>query len=94
MPSFHSPLPALRVIAIPVAWSSLQWIATAIANKMGWPNVTLTVISGLLRAWVLIPLATMLVANKVRTRFIALSAWTVTALDIFDWLMYGEIHRQ
>jgi small-conductance mechanosensitive channel len=86
VPSFRQPLLALTEVATPIAWLAMQWVAIAIADEMAWPNVALTVVASLLTAWLLIRLVTMLVANPALARFIAISAWTVAALNIFGWL--------
>ncbi|MGD2118440.1 MAG: mechanosensitive ion channel, partial [Chromatiales bacterium] len=86
VPSFRRPLLALVEVANPIAWLSLQWIANGIAHAMKWPSGALTVIASLLTAWLLIRLATMLVTNQVLAKFIAISAWSIAALNIFGLL--------
>lgn len=86
VPSFRRPLVALGEVATPTAWLLLQWIAIAIAERLGWPSHALTIIASLLTAWVLIKLASMLVANPTLARIIAISAWTIAALNIFGLL--------
>ncbi len=86
VPSFRRPLAALTEVANPIAWLGLQWIAIQIASSLKWPNHLLIILASLLTAWVLITLATMLVANKALARFIAISAWTIAALNIFGLL--------
>ena len=86
VPSFRRPLLALHDVSITITWLALQWLAIGIANQMAWPSVALTIVASLLTAWLLIRLATMLVANKALARFIATAAWTVAALSIFGWL--------
>jgi len=86
IPSFRRPLAALTEVANPIAWLGLQWIANGIASSLKWPSHALTVVASLLTAWLLIRLATLLVANKALARFIAISAWTIAALNIFGYL--------
>lgn len=86
IPSFRRPLAALTEVANPIAWLSLQWIANGIARELKWPSHILTIVASLLTAWLLIRLATMLVANKALARFIAIAAWTIAALNIFGLL--------
>ena len=86
VPSFRRPLAALSDVANTIAWLVLQWIAIAVARYLEWPSGALTVVASLLSAWLLIRLATMLVANPVLARFIAISAWTIAALNIFGLL--------
>ena len=86
VPSFRRPLLALTKVANPIAWLSLQWLAISIAQELNWPSGALTVVASLLTAWLLIRLATMLVANAALARFIAIAAWTIAALNIFGLL--------
>ena len=86
VPSFRRPLMALAEVANTIAWLLLQWIAIAAVHQLGWPSAALTVIASLLSAWLLIRMATMLVANPALARFIALAAWTIAALNIFGLL--------
>ena len=86
VPSFRRPLAALSEVANPIAWLILQWIANGAAKALGWPSHLLTIAASLLAAWLLIRLVTMLVANPALARFIAISAWTIAALNIFGLL--------
>lgn len=86
IPSFRRPLLALTSVANPIAWLILQWIAIGVANYLAWPSGALTVVASLLSAWVLIRLASMLVANEELASIIAITAWTIAALNIFGWL--------
>lgn len=86
VPSFRRPLAALASVANPIAWLSLQWIANGIAKALQWPYQALNVVASLLTAWLLIRLATLLVANAALARFIAILAWTIAALNIFGLL--------
>jgi len=86
VPNFQAPIRAFSELTNTFAWLTLQWVAISIANKLHWPSGALTVIASLLTAWLLIRLATMLVANETLARVIAISAWTVAALKIFGLL--------
>lgn len=86
VPSFRKPLLALLEVINPIAWLMLQWMAIGSAEYFKWPSSVLVVVASLLTAWVLIRLATMLVATKELARVIAISAWTVAALSIFHLL--------
>jgi small-conductance mechanosensitive channel len=83
VPSFRRPIAALALVANPIAWLGLQWIANGIARALEWPHHALTVVASLLTAWLLIRLATLLVPNAALARFIAIAAWTIAALNIF-----------
>ncbi len=86
VPSFRRPLMAIREVANPIAWLALQWIAIEIVTRLGWPNRAMIIIASLLTAWLLIRLVTMLVSNAALARFIAITAWTIAALNIFGML--------
>jgi small-conductance mechanosensitive channel len=86
VPSFRRPLVALSEVATPIAWLTLQWIAISVVNTLKWPSGALTIIASLLTAWLLIRLVSMLVANDALARILAVSAWTVAALNIFGLL--------
>ncbi|MCB1784853.1 MAG: mechanosensitive ion channel [Chromatiaceae bacterium] len=86
VPSFRRPLVALADVANPIAWLILQWIAIAVFRAWSLPGGALTIIASLLTAWLLIRLVTMLVANEALARVIAISAWTIAALNIFGLL--------
>ena len=86
LPFLLKPLQAIDSLANPFAWLLLQWIAIDVVNRLQWPNRMLIVVASLLTAWLLIRIATLLVANQSLARFIAVSAWTVAALKIFDLL--------
>ena len=86
VPRFRRPLSALTEVANPIAWLSLQWLAISVARELNWPSGALTVVASLLTAWLLIRLATMLVANAALARFIAIAAWTIAAMNIFGLL--------
>jgi small-conductance mechanosensitive channel len=85
-PFVLKPLAAIASLTNPFAWLLLQWIAIDIVNRLQWPNRLLIIVASLLTAWLLIRIATLLVANQSLARFIAVSAWTVAALKIFDLL--------
>lgn len=86
LPSIRRPLIALDELTTSIVWLVLQWVAIYVAEILKWPNGALTVIASLLTAWVVIRLFTMLVANEALARFLAISAWTVAALNIFGLL--------
>ena len=86
VPSFRRPLMALAKVANTIAWLALQWLAIAVAKELNWPSGILTIVASLLTAWLLIRLVTMLVANPALSRFIAVVAWSIAALNIFGLL--------
>ena len=76
----------LKDISVPLAWLVLQWLALQIAPYLELRTGALVTAVSLLTAWVLIRLASSLVENASVARIIAISAWTVAALNIFGWL--------
>ena len=76
----------LRDISVPIAWLALQWLALQIAPYLELRTGALVTTVSLLTAWVLIRLASSLVENTTVARIIAISAWTVAALNIFGQL--------
>jgi small-conductance mechanosensitive channel len=73
-------------LATPAAWAIGLWIAVAVAERGGWPHeVTETAVS-LLIAWLVIRLAADVVPNPALARLIAVFAWLVAALNIFNLL--------
>ncbi|MEJ2213394.1 MAG: mechanosensitive ion channel [Gammaproteobacteria bacterium] len=86
IPRFKKPLAALSELMTPVSWLILQRITIELADKYDWPKGALTILTSLLTAWLLIRLVSMLVTNDTLARFIAYSAWSVAALNIFGLL--------
>lgn len=86
VPAFQRPLVALSRMATPATWLGLQWLATGLADARELPSGALTVATSLLAAWLLIRLASLLVANTLVARVVALFAWSVAALNIFGLL--------
>jgi small-conductance mechanosensitive channel len=77
---------ALRDNSVSIAWLALQGIAISVTRYIGLYNGALITVASLLAAWILIRLASMLVQNETISRLIAISAWTVAALNIFGFL--------
>lgn len=86
IPTIRRPLLALSELMTPVSWLILQWMTIGISEQYSWPKGALTILANLLTAWVLIRLVSMLVSNDSLARFIAYSAWTIAALNIFGLL--------
>jgi small-conductance mechanosensitive channel len=80
---------AARVIAplaLPIVWLILQWTSVIVANQAGWPHQLIQITVSLLTAWVVIRLASQLVQDPTWSKLIAISAWTVAALNIVGLL--------
>lgn len=74
------------ILALPIIWLGLQWLSFIVATQADWPHHLIKVTVSLLSAWVIIRFATQLVRDETWSKFIALTAWTVAALNIVGWL--------
>ncbi len=77
--------PVVRILmplTLPLVWLVLLWIGVSVATQAGWPHQLMRGVVSLLTAWVIIRLAATLVRNPNWSRTIAVSAWTVAALNI------------
>ncbi len=73
-------------LALPVVWLTLQWLSVAAASGAGWPHRLIAITVSLLTAWVVIRLATGLLASAAVARLVALIAWSIAALSILGLL--------
>ncbi|MCP5368988.1 MAG: mechanosensitive ion channel [Hyphomicrobiales bacterium] len=76
----------LQSLTLPVLWLIVQWVSVYLAARAGWPTHLLRGVVSLLTAWVVIRLVTSLVGNPGLSKFIAVLAWTVAALNIVGLL--------
>jgi small-conductance mechanosensitive channel len=77
---------ALKPLTVPIIWLSLLWSAVLVATQAGLPYQLLKIVVSLITAWVAIRLSTTLVRDPAWSRFIAITAWTVAALNILSLL--------
>jgi hypothetical protein len=77
---------AVKPLTLPVLWIILQSVSVLVAKNTGWPSHLLESAVSLLTAWIIIRLATSLVADPSWSRAIAVSAWSLAALDIIGML--------
>ena len=73
-------------LSLPIIWLILQWMSVIVANSVGWPNQFIRVTVSLLTAWVVIRLASQLVRDPTWSKIVAVSAWTLAALNILGLL--------
>lgn len=73
-------------LILPTLWWLIQLLLLGTANFLEIPSYFLTVTVNLLGAWIIISLLTAPLNNKTLSRFIAIVAWTVAALNIVDVL--------
>ena len=77
---------AIKPLTLPVMWIVLQWFSVLVARNAGWPLHLLESAVSLLTAWIIIRLATSVVADPGWSRAIAIIAWSLAALDIVGLL--------
>jgi small-conductance mechanosensitive channel len=77
---------ALAPLTLPVCWLSLQWLSVFVAAGMGWPHALVRTTVSLLTAWVVIRLTSGLVRDPVWSKAVALTVWTIAALNILKLL--------
>ncbi|MHA1537462.1 MAG: mechanosensitive ion channel family protein [Alphaproteobacteria bacterium] len=73
-------------LSLPLVWLILQWVSVAVASGAGWPHRLIAITVSLLTAWVVIRLATGLLASAAVARMVALIAWSIAALSILGLL--------
>jgi small-conductance mechanosensitive channel len=77
---------ALDPLTLPIIWLTLQWLSVLIAAQAGLPYQLVKIVVSLITAWVVIRLTTTLVRDRTWSRFIAIAAWTIAALNILNLL--------
>ncbi len=83
---FQNVIRAVKPLVLPVLWIIVQSFAVLAAENAGWPSHVLESAVSLLTAWIIIRLASSLVADPGWSRAIAISAWSLAALDIVGLL--------
>ena len=73
---------ALEPLTLPIIWLTLKWLSVLIAAQARLPYQLIKIVVSLVTAWVVIGLTTTLVRDRTWSRFIAIAAWTVAALNI------------
>jgi len=79
-------LRAVRLVCVPLLWLGCLWVGVFVASGAQWPLQLLKSVGSLLTAWVLIRLTSQLVRDKIWARFVAVTLWTVAALNILGLL--------
>ena len=86
----YRPLKAIwtvgATVAMPLVWLLLQWTAIAVAKEFELRHGLLTITASLLTAWVVIRIVSSLVRDAVWSKVIAVTAWSVAALNIVGLL--------
>jgi small-conductance mechanosensitive channel len=77
---------ALEPLTLPIIWLMLQWLFALIAAQARLAHQVIKIVASLITAWVVIRLTTTLVRDPTWSRFIAIAAWTIAALNILNLL--------
>ena len=77
---------ALVELMFPIIAMSLLWASTAVATRQGWPHLVLSTTVSLLSVWIVIRIAASVIRDEAWARFVAIVAFTVAALNIFNLL--------
>lgn len=75
-----------ELLSLPLTWLTVQWLLTAVAAAAGRPHHLMTITVSLLAVWIVIRLTSGLVRDPVWSKFIAVAAWTIAALNIVNLL--------
>ena len=73
-------------LVLPTLWLILIWIGMFLTAALGWHGHLLKVCGSLLTAWVVIHFTSTLVRNQFLAQTIAVTAWTLAALNILNLL--------
>ncbi len=87
VPSFYQFISTLIEFSNTLVWLFLQWSAIEVYETLGWEHQLLTPVASLLSAWLLIRIVSKLVKNATISRLVAIIAWTMAILNIFNLLM-------
>jgi small-conductance mechanosensitive channel len=77
---------ALAPLALPVCWLAVQWLFVLVAAGAGWPHHLIKTMVSLLTAWVVIRLSASMVRDPVWSKAVAITVWTIAALNILGLL--------
>jgi small-conductance mechanosensitive channel len=69
-------------LTTPALWSLGLWIAVGVARRWSWPDDVVRIAANLLAAWVGIRLVAELVSSRALARVVAVTAWSLAALNI------------
>jgi small-conductance mechanosensitive channel len=86
VPALQRVFDALDSIIVTLAWLAMQWIAILVAKSIQLPHPLLITIASLLSAWVVIRLMSHWLQSPFWSNLLAVSAWSVAALNIVGLL--------
>jgi len=82
----HAAATHLPALSFPAAWWFVIQVLIAVAAGTGYPHHILTIVLSLLSAWLVIRLATSVIANREIARVIGILAWGIATLNILGLL--------
>ncbi|HAD88026.1 MAG TPA: hypothetical protein DCG48_11745, partial [Rhodospirillaceae bacterium] len=77
---------ALKPVARPLVWLAALWFAVFAAKGAVWPHHLMEGAVSLLTAWAVIRLASGLIRNSFWARVVAVTAWSLAALNLMGLL--------
>ncbi len=81
--------PVIRAVArlgVPLIWLTVQWFTLLAATGADWPNLLIRSAVSLLTAWVVIQFAAGFIRNPTWSKTLAITAWTMAALNLLGLL--------
>ena len=76
----------VELLGLPFTWLILQLVLAMVAAAAGWPHHMMTIVISLLAVWIVIRMTSGLVRDPVWSKFIAITVWTIAALNILNLL--------
>ncbi len=73
-------------LVFPLTWLILLWLTIVVSASAVWPHHLITIAASLLTAWIVIRLTANLVRDPVWSKFVAITAWSIAALNIVNLL--------
>jgi len=83
---WHRIVEGVQPLLLPLLWLLLVGVAWQAAVLQGAPARILEIAASLLMVWLVINVASMLISNPIWARAVAISAWTIAALNILRLL--------
>jgi small-conductance mechanosensitive channel len=73
-------------LTFPALWVGALWLSIVAANHFGWPTHLVTIALNLASAWLLIRFASSLIPHTAFAKIVAVTVWTVAALNVLGLL--------
>jgi Small-conductance mechanosensitive channel len=84
--TLHTFAAVARSLALPIIAFLMLWAAIGVATAVGWPHLLLNTSVNLVGAWIVIRLTSGLIQQEAIARVIAIGAFLVAALNLFNLL--------